>query len=158
MKFEDVSEDVNKLFESVREEYFPELEGAYFKLIFRNKKKVSDGSFVVAEIKKLGELNKFFSSAEIDREDGYDYAIIIDKNVYNNLHEDDKKRVLRHELRHCSVNHEKKQPYSTRRHTIEDFYEDVELESQPGGDPRWHERIGDICASIYDEDETVSKE
>jgi len=150
MKFEDVSQDVIDLFEKVKEEYFPELEGAYFKLIFRTKKKSSNGTIVVGEIKKLGELNKFFSSAEIDREDGYDYAIILDKNIYNVLHEDDKKRVLRHELRHCSVDHDKKQPYSTRSHTIEDFYEDVELEAMPGGDPRWMERVSDICSSIYD--------
>lgn len=153
MKFEDVDKNVYDLFEVVKDEYFPELEGALFKLVFRTKRKGSDDFLTIAEICSTGELVRFFTAEEAKSEDGYDYIILIDKNIYEVLEEEDKKRIIRHELRHCNVDIEKddRSRWKIRRHTIEDFYEDVAIESQTDGDPRWKERIVQIGASIYDE-------
>lgn len=149
MKFEDVGESVEKLFQEVLKKDFPELTQCTFKLIFRTKKQMVDGKYGVACLKKMNEFARFLSSAETDTEEGYDYAIIIDKNIYSVLDKADQYRILRHELRHCVVDYEKKDPYKTRGHSVEDFYEDIEIEAKLGGDPRWMERIGVVCESVY---------
>lgn len=159
-KYEDVENDVVELFEKVVDEYhFNNVADARFKLVYRNKKKGSRNFITIAEICSTSEMVRFLTSKEV--EDGYDYIIIIDKNIWEALDEKDRIRVLRHELRHCDVVVNDKTgtiTYGTRKHTVEDFYEDIEIEAQPDGDSRWKERISATAESIYEAIEEEEKE
>ena len=160
MKFEDVPQSVIDLFDRVLKADFLELTDCKFKLVYRNKKQSSDGKYVIATIKKMNEFARFLSSAETNDEDGYDYSVIIDKNVFEKLDEKDKYRILRHELRHAVVDYEKADPFKLRGHTVETFYEDIDIEAKPGGDPRWMERVSVIAESVYskEDDKVLTKE
>lgn len=160
-KFEDATGDVIKLFEKVKNDLFPELNNALFKLVWRNKKKGKDGGLIFAEIMSPGEFTRYLTSEEANEETGFDFIVIIDKLIYNNINEEDKIRILRHELRHCVYNptkEDKKAQYGIRDHTVQDFYEDVAIESQNGGDPQWKERVLEIGLSLYEEQEEKKKE
>lgn len=153
MKYEDVEDSVVELFNKVRTDYnFSDISDAKFKLVYRNNRKGKKQFIVIAEICATNDMIRFLTSDKI--EEGYDYIIIIDKNIFNALDENDKIRVLRHELRHTDVVVNEKSGkiiYTTQRHSIEDFYEDVTIESQAGGDMRWKERLSSIAESIYEE-------
>ena len=155
LKYEDVTENINKLFEKVKNEYFGDMDGATFKLVYRtNRKGKKNCSLVFAEICSTSDLMKFLTADLVDSEEGLNYVIIIDKNVFEKLEEPDQIRILRHELRHCAIDVNDKTgeiSYLIRKHTIEDFYEDVEIESKDDGDSRWKERIYTIGESIYEE-------
>lgn len=160
MKYEDVEDDVVDFFNKVILDYnFSDVQDARFKLVYRNKKKGNKKFITFAEICATSEMIRYLTSKEI--EDGYDYIVIIDKNIYEAIDEKDKIRILRHELRHCDVSVNEKTgtiTYGTRKHTVEDFYEDMEIEAQPDGDVRWKERIASIAESIYEAIEEEEKE
>ena len=60
---------------------------------------------------------------------------------------EDKKRLVRHELKHTDVDFDATTPYKVRGHTIEDFYSEVSLNED---DPRWAERAGLATLSAYE--------
>lgn len=154
IKFEDATGDVIELFEKVKTNLFPELNDALFKLVWRNKKKGKKDGLVFAEVMSPGEFTRYLTSEEANEENGFDFIVIIDKLIYNNIDEEDKVRLLRHELRHCVYNpskEDRKSQYGLRDHTVQDFYEDVAIEAQAGGDPQWKERILEIGLSLYEE-------
>lgn len=159
MKYEEVEQSVIDMLNKVILDYhFTDINDAKFKVVYRTKKKGKNSFITVAEICATSEMVKFLTSNEI--EDGYDYLIIIDKNIYEALEDPDKIRVLRHELRHTEVTVNDKTgtiSYGTRRHTIEDFYEDVDIESKVDGDMRWKERLSTISESIYEQIEEDKK-
>lgn len=152
MRYEDVSEEVVELFNTVRKNDFPELVNAHFKLIYSTKKSKSAGRYIVARIRKLNELARFFTSDVETGDDGFDYCIEIDKNIWEKLDPADRYRIIRHELYHCEVNFDKKIPYGLRGHEVETFYDEIEAEQHKNGDPKWNERIGYIAESVYDPD------
>lgn len=147
MSYFDANESTKELFEKVKNEYFPELLNADFFLVFRDNKSSSKGNVVIASIKKPDKLLKFKTEDEV--EGGYDYVIVIDGNIYNELSEEDKIRIFRHQLRHCDVDNEKDDPYRLKDHDVEDFYEEIELNKD---DPRWKERVNTIAESVYDKE------
>lgn len=159
MRYEDVEEKVNEQLQKVILDYgFSDIADAKFKIVYRTKKKGKRDFITFAEICATSEMVKFLTSSEI--EDGYDYLIIIDKNIYEVLDEKDQIRLLRHELRHTDVVVNEKTgtlTYGTRTHTIEDFFEDVEIENKPDGDMHWKERAVSIAVSIYDKIEEEKK-
>lgn len=159
MKYEDVEEKVNEQLQKVILDYnFSDLADAKFKLVYRTKKKGRRDFITFAEISATSEMVKFLTSSEI--EDGYDYLIVIDKNIYEALDEQDQIRILRHELRHTDVVVNEKTgalSYCTRTHTIEDFFEDVDIESKPDGDLHWKERASTIAESVYEKLEEEKK-
>jgi len=66
----------------------------------------------------------------------------------DNIDDIDRSRVIRHELRHTSVDDEaKKNPYKVRTHTIEDFYSEVDLNAD---DPRWRARVATLLNVKYE--------
>lgn len=154
MQYEDTDEVLVDLFDEVMED-FVELNGALFKLIYYTKKKKSQGNYVVAQIKSMNEILRYWSSLETNTEEGYDYCIFIDRKVFDVLDEDDKKRVLRNQLYHCEVEHTKKgeTKYKLRGPTVRTFYEEIDAESGPDGDPSWAERVSEIAISIHEDDE-----
>lgn len=152
MKYEDVPQSVEDIFVEVRDDVFPELAGARIKLTYCLKPRKTGEAYKIATIQKLNELDRYFSADEADSEEGFDYVIIIDKLVWEECSREDQVRIMRHELRHTNVDFDKKMPYGLRKHDYEDFVDDMEIELQPGGDPRWHERLGDIASQVHERD------
>lgn len=146
MRFEPVTIDVIKFCDFVKTEYFPSLDGANILYVFDTKKRKSKGKYVIATIKKMNDEKKFLS---MDDDTGltYDYAIYIDKNIWNTIDDSDKKRVIFHEFCHTDVDFDKDNPYNLRDHEIQGFYDEIEFNKD---DERWNERLSLIAESIYD--------
>lgn len=154
-KFEDVDQSTVELFERVKEA-FPDVEGAKFKLLFRTNKKGTEDFIVFAEICKFSSLVKHITMDIPGLEDeGLHYCIIIDKNVWDVIEEADKWRILRHELLHTAVRFKDDGSieYNIRKHTVETFYEEIELEAKDTDDcdPRWKEKLATTAVALYDE-------
>ena len=145
MRYEPVTDEVNDLCANIRMERFEQLFEANFICVFDNKKKTSDGKIVVARIKKMNDELKFFTME--DNGEKYHYIIFIDKEVWNVLEDNDKTRVITHELYHCEIDFDKKNPYGLRDCEIQTFYQEIEDNRE---DPQWAERINVVAESIYD--------
>jgi hypothetical protein len=148
LRYEPVPENTVELCEGVRLKHFINLDGARIMYIFDNKKKSSGGRIVVARIKKMNDEMKYLAMANNGMT--YDYCMFIDKQVWEELDQDDRRRVAFHEFCHCDVDMEKKNPYGIKDHEIQGFYDEQDFNSD---DPRWGERVSIIAESIYDKDE-----
>lgn len=143
----DCCDDVIEIYDSIIRFYFPVLLNCKIKLIFDTKKRTSGGKVVLASIKKSNDLIRHLTDNEC--EDGYDFIMTIDQNAWENIDDVDRKRIIRHELRHIDIDLDSaKNPYKIIDHTITDFYEEVELNQD---DPRWAERVVSLVAEIYEQ-------
>ena len=147
MRYEDVEENVVKKVEEIAQSIFPQLFGANIKVVYDTKKKMDKGRISIARIKKLNEENKFLAMDNSGFT--YDYMIFIDKNIWIELNERDKERIIFHELCHTKVLTEKDDPWSLKDHEIQGFYDELDYNID---DPRWSERISVIAESVYDKD------
>lgn len=155
-KFEEVTDECLELFNDVVENDpdFFSLGSAKFKLLFFNKKKKKSGQLVAAYIQKTNDLLRYMTSQEANDENGFDYIVYFDQNIWNEIADEDRKRIIQHELLHCVYKpSSKKNQYSLRDHTIQGFHEEVERETLEGGDQRWQERIFEVAESVYDKDD-----
>ena len=145
-RFSDVTQDVKDMVRAVRAEHFPELRNAEILVLFDKKKRMSGGALVLGRIQKTNDLIKKLSDEVVD--EGYDYIMYLDKKMWESSADMDRERVIRHEFRHCFVDLDARgTPYKLIGHTIEDFYEEVELNDD---DPRWRLRLGEITYAAYD--------
>ncbi len=145
-RFSDVTQDVKDMIRSVRAEHFPELRNAEILPLFDKKKRMSGGALVLGRIQKSNDLIKKLTDEVVD--EGYDYIMYLDKKMWESSAEMDRERVIRHEFRHCFVDLDARgTPYKLIGHTIEDFYEEVELNED---DPRWRVRLAEITYAAYD--------
>jgi hypothetical protein len=131
---------------AVRAEHFPELRNAEILVLFDKKKRMSGGALVLGRIQKTNDLIKKLSDEVVD--EGYDYIMYLDKKMWESSADMDRERVIRHEFRHCFVDLDARgTPYKLIGHTIEDFYEEVELNDD---DQRWRLRLGEVTYAAYD--------
>ena len=148
MRFEEAPDELYEIMNEVREEKFPELSGCNIKVVFDLKKRMSGGKIVLGSLQKPNELLRFFTIDEVGNEEGYDYLMRIDKKAWTEIMtSDDKKRIVRHELKHSDVDFDSSNPYKVRGHSIEDFYSEIPLNAD---DPRWSERVGAATFSSYE--------
>ncbi len=152
-RYEPVPEQVVTLVDDVKDKEFPELDGAMFMSIFDMKKKAVGGRIVIARIKKMNDELKFFAMNDVGIT--YDYAIFIDKAVWDVLDERDKERVIFHELNHCEVDFDKKVPYGIKDHEIQGFYSEADYNAD---DNRWSERVSVIAQSVHDPEAEAPEE
>ena len=148
-RYLDAPEAVESLVAKVKADYFPELSACHVKVLMDNKKRVSKGRITIACIKKTNELERYFSSNNMLYE-GYDFIMFIDANIYENLEDPDRLRIIRHELRHIYYDAEAKVPYKTIDHDITDFRKEMELNVD---DPNWDLRVFEVAAAVYAKDE-----
>ena len=153
--FEDVPQNVIDDLEAVKEKYFSDLFDARIKVLWDTRIKKKKW---LAKIYKASEMIRYFTADEVGEEDGLDYVIVLDRHFYTNeaVTDEDRKRILRHELRHAwyrPTKRTRKSQYVLRKHNCETFWEEIELNTKEG-DPQWDYRMGEIHTSIYDtEDE-----
>jgi hypothetical protein len=149
LRYEEVTEEVNKLFREVQAKYFPELKNAKIITLFDVKKRSAGGRVVLGRIMKTNDLLRHLTKDEAVAIEGYDYIITLDKEGWNAIADGDRVRLLRHELRHTHYDIDSESnPYRLLDHSITDFYEEVELNKD---DPRWRERVATIVEDIYEQ-------
>jgi len=147
-RFSEAPEEIYGMMKQVMEEKALPYEGAQIKILMDSKKKKSKGKYCFASIKKANEKEKFLTADNINP-DGCDYFLFIDENIFDNIDEEDKKRILYHELLHIERDVEKDDPWKLRDHEITGFHDEVD------GDPdvfRAWDRVAEIAVSIYEED------
>ena len=149
LRYEEVTEEVKKLFGEVQAKYFPELKNAKIITLFDVKKRASGGRVVLGRIMRTNDLLRHLTKDEAVAIEGYDYIITLDKEGWNAIGDADRVRLLRHELRHTHYDIDSESsPYKLLDHSITDFYEEVELNKD---DPRWRERVATIVEDIYEQ-------
>jgi len=148
MKYEEVSEPINILFDKIKKQYFPYLANAKILFLVSKKKMMKKGRIVLGKIVKTSALVKYLSRNEAP-EDGYDYIMYLDNKLINHCDETDIERVLRHELRHIYYDSDSKNPYKLIDHDFSDFYDEVELNKD---DPNWANRISRTVSLIYEQE------
>jgi len=147
MRFEDVTSDVLKIVDDMVNEKFPELRTANITVLFDTKKRKTGGRYIIGRIKKANDEMKALATDQ----DGVapDYVLFLDKNVFLALDDDDKKRIVFHELCHTDYDSEAENPYKIKDHEIQTFYSEIDFNKD---DPRWSERISAIADHVYDPD------
>ena len=124
---------------------FPYLEGANICTLFDTKKRMRERRIVLASIKATNNFEAFLSSY-MSGGSGYDYFIFIDHLLWTNVidSEDDRTRLIRHELKHAYVVQTDDGPvFKTGPHEIEDFYSE---QSRNQDAKEWKERL---AASLF---------
>jgi hypothetical protein len=155
LRYEDVSETVMEMFRKVKSQYFTELKNAKIKVLFDLKKRKSGGKIVIGRIVKSNDLIRHLTKNG-NAEEGYDFIITLDKKCWDHISEEDRVKILRHELRHTSYDLESEDnPYKLVDHSILDFYEEVEMNQ---GDPRWRERVATLTEDIYEQEKEARLE
>lgn len=149
LRYEDVTDDVTDMLKQIRTTHFPELKNAKIKVLFDVKKRQSGGMLVLGRIMKTNDLLRHLTMDQIDAVEGYDYIITLDKLCWQSITDEDRARIIRHELRHTYFDIDvDNSPYKLQNHTIADFYEEVENNKD---DPRWRERVARLVHDIYEQ-------
>jgi hypothetical protein len=155
LRYEDVTDMVMEMFRRVKSQYFPELKNAKIKVLFDLKKRKSGGQVVIGRIVKANDLIRHLTKNG-NAEEGYDFIITLDKKCWDHITDEDRVKILRHEMRHTSYDLESEDnPYKLVDHSILDFYEEVEMNQ---GDPRWRERVAILTEDIYEQEKEARLE
>lgn len=148
-RYVETPSSVLEIVKQVREEHFPQLENCNIKVLMDSKKKMSGGKIVFAYVKKANQVEKFLTADEIVN-NGVDIFMFIDSNIFYNISEGDKVRLIRHELRHIFYDPESTEsPYKIIDHDVTDFRVEIELNQD---EPMWGERVSEIAAAVYAKD------
>ncbi len=149
LRYTEVTDHVMDILHEIRAQYFLELKNAKIKVLFDLKKRQSGGALVMGRIMRTNDLLRHLTIDEAEAIEGFDYIIALDKVCWDNITDKDRAKLLRHELRHTFFDIEsEKTPYKLQSHSINDFYEEVELNQD---DPRWRERIAAVAESVYEQ-------
>ncbi len=149
LRYEEVSDDVLELLRTVRAAHFPELRNAKIEVLFDLKKRTSGGRIVLGRIMKTNDLLRHLTIDKAEAMEGFDYIITLDKVCWEVIGNDDRMKILRHELRHAHFDIDSEDnPYKMVDHSILDFYEELEANKD---DPRWRERVGTLTEDIYEQ-------
>jgi len=152
-KFEDVPENVEQMMNEIIKDSFPTLLNAKIKMLFLMNKKTSGGNMILGTMNKATPRENYLTSTDT-RDDGVNYIMMLDGNVFPSLDVEDQKRVIRHELNHAHIDLEAKDPYKIVGHEIEDFFKEVEYNKE---EPRWKDRVFAIAEQIYEDMEEQKK-
>jgi hypothetical protein len=148
MKYNPAPETLYDLLQRLKAEHFPALANAKFLLLSNPKRMIRKGALVLGRIIKPSELNRYLSQNDAP-DDGYDYIILFDAKLIAHCEEKDIERVLRHELRHTFFDAESTTPYKLVDHDFQDFYAEVELNTD---DPGWGQRLARTVALIHEQE------
>jgi len=151
MRYEEADENLVEVFLEILEDRFPGLAYLKYKLVFDTKKKVSKGRMVLADIALASERIKFFTKDDV-AVDGYDYILTANKKAWDLASEEDKRRIISHEMRHVFVD-EKSAPKLVG-HEIEDFYQEIKLNQD---DPEWSRKLGRLVLDVYEQEKEIKK-
>jgi hypothetical protein len=156
LRYEEATPMVLNMLKELKAKDFSELKNAKIKVLFDLKKRKSGGQIILGKIMKTNDLIRLLTKDEVEVIEGYDYIITLDKKCWDNIPDEDRVRILRHELRHTHFDIESENdPYKLVSHSISDFYEEVETNQK---DPRWRERVGTLAEDIYEQEKEAQAE
>ncbi len=126
---------------------FSHLRPANIKILMDSKVKIDKlkGRITFASIKLANEVERFLSKDGHNLE-GTDYLMFINDLVWELANDEDKNRIISHELRHCFI--DEKGNYKIVRHDIEDFYAEVKLNED---DPMWGQALSTVVMAKYEQ-------
>ena len=143
-RYVDCDESLAETLLNVVEERFPSYINLKVKLIFDLKKRIKNGAITLASIEMTNDKIKFFSKDNV-AVDGYDYVLIVDKKAWELSDQDDRARLISHELQHIEID-EKGNP-KLRGHELEDFYDEVARNTTK---PSWKRDLAVMVEASYD--------
>lgn len=145
-RFTDAPNEVTEKLNEVINSHFPSYNNCHFKVLMDSKRKKSKGKTVFASIKKADEKEKFFTSDNYNP-DGVNFIVFIDGNVWDNITDQDKERLLYHELCHIEYDPDSNNPWKIKGHDFNGFEE--EMRQFPDIFDTW-KNLTDIADSVYD--------
>lgn len=150
-RYEDCDESLVSVFLRVVEERFPSYGNLKFKLVYDLKRRVKNGKILLASIEPASAKIKYFSKDD-NAVDGYDYVLTVDRLAWDRAEEDDRIRLISHQLCHVFVDEMgkcKKLP-----HDISDFAVEVERNKDK---PNWHINLSMLVDDIYGQEKDMKK-
>jgi len=105
LRYTEVTDEFVKCFFDVIEKYFTAYQNLNVKLLFDNKKRISKGKIILANIEIPNPKMQYFQQNK-DLPSGYDYIMFIDKIAWDSATGDEKVNIIRHELSHIDVDEE----------------------------------------------------
>lgn len=151
-RYEDSDDSLTEVFLNVMEEHFPQLQFLKFKLIYDLKKRISKGKIVLATVETASAKIKFLSKDKIAI-DGYDLLVVVDQKAWQVSSEDQRTKLLRHELRHVQI--DENGAVTLVGHEIEDFHVEVKLNQD---DPEWRMKLAVLTNDMYEQEKLMRKE
>lgn len=129
-------------FDEILSQDYPHLMNLQWLICSRNRKKKSNGEFVIGEIKALNPFMNYLSIDD-DHTNGYDIVLILDPTVFVNLNEDDKTNFIKLLLK--TVDYDEK--IKIKRFSLLSFNEVTQDEID------LYERVQLIAEQVYSTDE-----
>jgi len=145
-RYENVDPLVQEVVNKVMDDHFENLTGAKIKTIFDTKKRTHGGKFVLGRMQKCNDLIKYLTDDDRVSPEGYDFLLYLDKNIYEAMDEENRIRLIFHELCHCGVDFDRTDPYYIVPHDVETFYAEIEMNSD---NLRWYEGMSAVAESVY---------
>jgi hypothetical protein len=154
IRFEMGNKDAVEFMELVRAKWFDHLKSAKIIVLFDLKKRMKGRKLVMGRIMKANDLIRRLTVSFAPN--GCDYVLFLDKIAFTMVMTDlDKKRLVRHELRHCIYNPDASNPWQILDHDIEDFEEEIRLNVD---NPGWAKRVVQVTLDIYAQQKEEQKE
>jgi len=148
MRYEEVTDEEIALTEELRKKYFEDTKQAKVKLLFDTQKRSSKGKLTLGRCKRADDLLRHLTQDEAESIRGYDFIISLDKKCWTEVASDeDKVRILRHELRHVEFDPTNKDLFVLRPHDIEDFAVEISLNMAA---VKWAEDLVNKTVALYD--------
>ena len=147
MRYLDAPQDAQQMFDNLLDLNFQHLQGITFKLIFDTKKRVSRGNIVLSSTELSNEKIKFYT-ADGNAPVGYECIIFIDAIAWQYASEDNKRKMLSHELQHVHLDDKGK--LKLVGHDVEDFAAEIVKNAD---DPAWASKLATLVRSIYEQQE-----
>jgi hypothetical protein len=146
IRFENADDLTVQMMNQVREEHFKALRPAVIKVLFDLKKRVTNQKLTLGRIMKANDLIRNLTERFSPR--GCDYVLFLDKMAWGLASEEDKIRLMRHELRHGYYNPFAKNVWQLLPHDIEDFEAEIVLNR---AEPGWAKRLAQITQAAYEQ-------
>lgn len=146
-RYLEATEDLITVFDQVQTQRFPNLTGINFKLLFDTKKRISKGKLTLASVELVNEKVKHLSANDSYPE-GYDYLILVDKVAWDVAKDDDKQRLISHELNHVFI--DEKGKYKLVGHDVEDFAAEIERNVDK---PNWGRDLVALTSAVHEQAE-----
>jgi len=146
-RYVEASEEAIEKTKQTIKQWFPALELATIKVLFDTKRRTKGNKMVLGKIMKATDLIRRLTDNLT--EEGCDYIMFLDRVVFENISEEDKIRLVRHELRHCKVTGTQEKPkFKLIPHDIEDFEIEIELNKDNVG---WARNAAQVASDIYEQ-------
>ncbi|MHA2217652.1 MAG: putative metallopeptidase [Candidatus Hodarchaeales archaeon] len=143
----EADQSVYEIMDSLIYERFGDLRPATIKILMYSKPKIDKfrGIMTFASIKTANEVERFLSK-DGHHIEGTDYLMFINDLVWELAGDQDKHRIISHELRHCFI--DEKGNFKIIRHDIEDFYAEVRINED---DPMWGQALSTVAMAKYEQ-------